>query len=408
MKLLVIGSGKMGSAIAWNLCLHTEVNTVGLVDAYEPCLKKTAAWINSPKIKTHHIPDGDRDGLMELMQSYDVSVAALPEIRQGNELIEDAITAGINLVDIHAEYHRRPNELYLEGLNIPEGVSPESYGEQLHRRAVEKGIILLGCMGYAPGLSNLTIGHGIAAMDRADTAIARAGGIPAPEVADNYPLKYMVTWCWDQTLDCVLDDTRLVKDGKIQDVPPLSEYEQFRFQHFGKDFQMEAFIAPGMESLVYTRPDLKNCYEKTIRWPGYVDAMASMKACGLFDTAPVSYNQTQIIPKDFCARVMEPKLLAKKQDPDISIMWNTVIGQTHGKPARRDYYMWVDADMKNSITSMGVATGFPAAETAVMMAQGAFSKKGILAPEDAFNDTTYHQLLKNLEPRGIVIEEVIS
>nr|WP_319490465.1 hypothetical protein [uncultured Desulfobacter sp.] len=27
------------------------------------------------------------------MQSWDVSVAALPEIRQGNELIEEAITA---------------------------------------------------------------------------------------------------------------------------------------------------------------------------------------------------------------------------------------------------------------------------------------------------------------------------
>ena len=408
MKILVIGSGKMGSAIAWDLCTHAEVESIGLVDTYGPSLEKTAAWINDSRIETYQITDGDRAQLMALMQAHDVSVGALPTIKQGNELIEDAIAAGVNLVDIHAEYHRYPNEAYLEGLNIPGGMPPQEYGEKLHQQAVKKGISLIGCMGFAPGLSNLTIGYGISRMDRADSAIARVGGIPAPEAADRYPMKYMVTWCWDQTIDCVLEKTRLVKDGRIQDVAPLTGYERFNFQRFGRDFEMEAFIAPGLESLVYTRPQLKNCYEKTIRWPGYVEAMSCMKDCGLFSSAPVSYGGHKIVPKDFSARVMEPNLLARDGDPDISIMWNTVIGESDGRAVRRDYYMWVDADLKNNITSMGVATGFPAAETAVMTAKGAFSKKGILAPEDAFDDKTYRQLLDALEKRGIVIEEVIA
>ncbi len=408
MKILVIGSGKMGSAIAWELCTHPEVKSIGLVDAYQPSLDRTLSWINDARITPYLIENGDRDSLKALMQQYDVCVAALPEIKQGNELIEDAIDAGVNLVDIHAEYHRYPNENYLDGLNIPEGMTPLEYGEYLHQQAVKKGITLIGCMGFAPGLSNLTIGYALDKMDKSDSAISRVGGIPAPEVADRYPMKYMVTWCWDQTIDCVIDKTRLIKDGKIQDVEPLSDYERFRFQHFGKDVEMEAFIAPGMESLVYTRSDLQNCYEKTIRWPGYVESMASMRDSGLFATTPVNYGGTTIIPKDFCAQLMEPHLLAKEGEADVSIMWNTITGEVDGKPARRDYYMWVNADLENHITSMGIATGFPAAVTAVMMGQGAFSKHGILAPEEAFEDDSYHELLAHLEKRGIVIEEVIS
>jgi saccharopine dehydrogenase-like NADP-dependent oxidoreductase len=89
-------------------------------------------------------------------------------------------------------------------------------------------------------------------------------------------------------------------------------------------------------------------------------------------------------------------------------MWNTVVGESKGRPARRDYYMWVDAEPENRISSMGRATAFPAAVAAVMMGRGAFATPGILAPEDAFDDAAYRQLLDALETRGIVIEEVIT
>ena len=45
MKILVIGCGKMGSVIAWDLCRYEEVESVGLVDNYAPSLENAAAWI---------------------------------------------------------------------------------------------------------------------------------------------------------------------------------------------------------------------------------------------------------------------------------------------------------------------------------------------------------------------------
>jgi len=408
MKILVIGCGKMGSVIAWDLCKYADVESIGLVDTYSPSLEKAADWIGDKRVRTHLITSNYRENVIELMKAVDVGVAALPTIKQGNELIEDAITAGMNLVDIHGEYHRRPNEGTLEGHNIPAGMSAGEFGETLHKRALDKNITLLGCMGFAPGLTNLTLGYGIGKMDNPETAVARVGGIPAREVADNYPLKYMATWCWDQAIDCAMDKTRIINNGAVEDVEAMSRYERFRFQRFGQDAELEAFITPGMDSLVYTRPHLKHCYEKTIRWPGYRDSMSFLKSCGFFDKTPMAFNGRDIVPRDFSARVMEPGLMVRNMDPDVSIMWNSVTGEKDGRPAQMDYYMWVDSDKENRITSMGRATAFPASIAAAMLGRGEFSAKGVLAPEDAFDESLYKRMISELEERNIFIEETIA
>jgi len=281
LKILVIGCGKMGSVIAWDLCQYEDVESVGLVDNYSPSLERAAAWIQDKRVTTHLLGSNYSEQLIELMKSYDVGIGALPMIKQTNQLIETAIEAQMNFVDIYGEYYRRPNESYLEGFHIPPDVTAEAYGEMLHQKAMDKDITILCCMGFAPGLSNMTLGYGIAQMDKAHTAIARVGGMPDIEVADEYPMKYMVTWCWDQVIDSAMEKIRILKDGTYKYADAMSEYERFTFREFGKDLELEAFITPGMESFNFTRPKLKSCYEKTIRWPGYRERMSFLKSCGV-------------------------------------------------------------------------------------------------------------------------------
>ena len=405
MKILVIGCGKMGSVIAWDLCRYEEVESVGLVDTYSPSLKRAAAWIQDTRVTTHLLGSNFREQLIELMKSYDVGIGALPMIKQTNQLIEMAIEAEMNFVDIYGEYYRRPNESYLEGFNIPPDITGEAYGEMLHQQAMDKDITILCCMGFAPGLSNMTLGYGIAQMDKAHTAIARVGGIPDIKVADKYPMKYMVTWCWDQAIDSAMDKTRILKDGTFQYVDAMSEYELFHFKEFGKDLELEAFITPGMESFLFTRPKLESCYEKTIRWPGYKDSMSFLKSCGFFDMTPINVNDRNIVPREVAARIMEPELAPKNGDVDVSIMWNTVTGEKDGKFSQIDYYMWVDSDTENNISSMARATAFPASISAVLMGRGNSIPKGIVSPEDAFDRALYTSMLDELETKGVVIKE---
>jgi len=404
LKILVIGCGKMGSVIAWDLCKYDEVESVGLVDIDSPSLERAVAWIQNERVTTHLLGNRFREQLTELMKSYDVGIGALPMIRQTNQIVEMSIEAEMNLIDIYGEYYRRPNEAYLDGFNIPPETTGETYGEMLHRQAMDKHITILCCMGFAPGLSNLTLGYGIEQMDEAHTAIARVGGVPDIDVADKYPMKYMVTWCWDQAIDSAMDKTRILKDGTFQHVDAMSEYELFRFKEFGKDLELEAFITPGMESFLFTRPGLKSCYEKTIRWPGYRDSMSLLKSCGFFDKAPIDLKGKHIIPRELSARIMEPEMVPKNNDADVSIMWNTVTGEKKGRFSQIDHYMWVDSDTVNNISSMARATAFPASISSVLMGRGRFDSKGIVSPEDAFDRALYQSMLDELEKKGIVIK----
>ena len=408
MKILVIGCGKMGSVIAWDLCQYEDVESVGLVDNYSPSLERAAAWIQDKRVTTHLLGSNYSEQLIELMKSYDVGIGALPMIKQTNQLIETAIEAQMNFVDIYGEYYRRPNESYLEGFHIPPDVTAEAYGEMLHQKAMDKDITILCCMGFAPGLSNMTLGYGIAQMDKAHTAIARVGGMPDIEVADEYPMKYMVTWCWDQVIDSAMEKTRILKDGTYKYADAMSEYERFTFREFGKDIELEAFITPGMESFNFTRPKLKSCYEKTIRWPGYKERMSFLKSCGFFKTTPIEFNGRNIVPRELAARIMEPELAPKEGDVDVSVMWNTVTGEKQGKFSQIDYYMWVDSDTKNTISSMARATAFPASISAVLMGRGSFISRGIVSPEDAFDTALYESMIDELETKGIVIKESAS
>lgn len=408
LKILVIGCGKMGSVISWDLCKYEAVESVGLVDNDSPSLEKAASWIQDKRVTTHLLGGNFREQLVAMMKSYDVGIGALPMIKQTNQLIEMAIEAEINLVDIYGEYYRRPNEFYLDGFNIPPDATGEAYGELLHQQALGKDITILCCMGFAPGLSNMTLGQGIAHMDKAYTAIARVGGIPDIEVADKYPMKYMVTWCWDQAIDSAMGKTRILKDGTFQFVDAMSEYELFDFKAFGKDLKLEAFITPGMESFLFTRPNLESCYEKTIRWPGYKDSMSFLKSCGFFGKNPIEFKDRKIVPREVAARIMEPELAPKNGAGDVSIMWNTVTGEKDGAFSQIDYYMWVDSDIENNISSMARATGFPASISAVLLGRGHSIPRGIVSPEDAFDRALYTSMINELETKGVVIKESVS
>lgn len=95
-------------------------------------------------------------------------------------------------------------------------------------------------------------------------------------------------------------------------------------------------------------------------------------------------------------------------DVDVSVMWNTVTGEKNGVFSQTDYYMWVDSDPENHISSMGRATAYPASISAVLMGRGRFDCSGIVAPEDAFDTELYKEMLHELEKRGIIIKESTS
>lgn len=407
MKVLVFGgSGKIGSAVAWDLTKDNEVEAVGIVGRRKDALERTRKWIGSNKVILHVLDVSDREDTERLMKQYDVGALALPDRRTSYRVVECAIEAGLNIVDMLEEYHRRPDPCETEGLQVPKGMTLEEYGESLHNKAIDNGVTFVDGMGFAPGLSNITLGEGIRKMDKAQRAIARVGGIPSKEAAKKHPLRYMITWAFEHVLREYMVKVEVMKNGSIVEVEAMSDRESFKFTKLGKGEELECAITPGMPSFIYTRPQLNEFAEKTIRWPGHWQGIQTLKECGLLDLSPVEFKGMEIAPRDFLLSIITPKLQPLEGETDVCVMWNTIIGTKDGKEMRIDYYMWDEADTKKGISSMARVTGFPVAIAARLLLRGEIKDKGIVPPEDCVKGDLYERFLEELRKRNITILEV--
>jgi saccharopine dehydrogenase-like NADP-dependent oxidoreductase len=410
MKVLVFGgSGKMGSAVAWDLAKNSKVGEVGIIGITgrrENTLEKTKKWINSDKIVLHAIDVNNREKTMKLMEQYDVGAITLPDRKCSYKVVDMAIETGLNIVDILEEYHRKPDKYEVEGIEIPNGMTLDEYGESLHQKAIKNGVTFIDGMGFAPGLTNITLGEGIKKMDQADSAIARCGGVPAKEFAKKHPLKYMITWAFEHVLREYMVKVDVVKNGNIVEANAMDDLEKFRFNQLGKDEELVCAVTPGMPSFLYTRPQLKECAEKTIRWPGHWEEAGVLKECGMLDSIPIEFKGMNISPREFLSHIMTPKLQPLEGETDVCVMWNTVSGIKDGQEMRIDYYMWEEADTENGISAMGRVTAFPEAIATVMLGKGEITRKGIVAPEDAIEGKIYENFLEELNRRKINILEI--
>ncbi|MBN2619974.1 saccharopine dehydrogenase NADP-binding domain-containing protein [candidate division WOR-3 bacterium] len=406
MKILVFGgSGKIGSAVAWDLVKDDAITQIGIVGRHEKSLKKVIDWIGSSKIKPHILDINDREATKALMKQYDVGALTLPDRKTSYKVVQSAIEAGLNIVDTIEEFHRTPDEYETEGLEVPPGMVIRDYGEWLHDQAKANSVTFLDGMGFAPGLSNITLGDGIRKLDVAEKAIARVGGIPSKEAAARHPLRYMITWAFEHVLREYMIKLNVIKSGKIIEVNAATDLEPFPFKEFGKDEMLECAVTPGMPSFLFTRRQLKEFAEKTVRWPGHWQGVHTLKECGMLDMEPVDYEGTPVVPRKLLLSIITPKLIAQEGDTDVCVMYNTLEGKRAGKNVRIEYFMWDEADTKNNMSSMMRATGFTIAISAAMIAKGKIVEKGIVAPEDGVVGDLYQEFLVELKKRNIEIKE---
>jgi lysine 6-dehydrogenase len=409
MKILVFGgSGKIGSAVAWDLAKRNEVSVIGLVGRNENSLNTVRDRIGSSKIRIHILDILDHNATEDLMAQYDVGVCTLPDRKTSYTLLESAISAGLNLVDVLEEYHRRPDADETEGLVVPADLSLNEYGDQLHQRALEKGVTFLDGIGFAPGISNIMVGEAIRQLDQAETAVARVGGIPSKTSAQRHPLKYMITWAFEHVLREYMVKLLVLKGGKVVPVDAGTELESFQFDKFDINETLECAITPGMPSMIYTRSDLKEFAEKTVRWPGHWQGIQTLKETGMLDLDPVQVGDTKISPREVLLSVITPKLLPQDGDTDVCVMWNTVTGRKDGKTFRIDSYLWDEADTVNKISSMERVTGFAAAIGAVLIGRGEITAKGLVPPEDCIFGQAYESFRKEIEKHNIHIMETVQ
>ena len=394
--------------MAWDLAHDPEIEQVGIVGRTQETLESTRRWIGSDKVVCHVDDMSDCERAVKLIEQYDVTAVALPDRRLSYRIATFAIEARTSLVDVLEEYHRRPDPYETEGLEIPDGMSPDEYGDWLHETAIARGVTFVDGMGFAPGLSNITLGEAIRQVDTPISAIARVGGIPSRETAARYPLKYTITWAFEHVIREYMIRLKVIKGGRIVEVEATTDREQFLFDKFGKNAVLECAVTPGMPSFIHTRPELREFAEKTIRWPGHWQAIDTLKECGLLDLEPVVFSGCRVVPREFLLALVKPRLRPEEGETDICVMYNTMVGIKDGKKVKIGFSMWEAADVDSRVSSMMKTTGFPMAITVKMLLDGSIKEKGIVPPEDCIKGPLYQRFMDELRKRNIDILETIE
>jgi lysine 6-dehydrogenase len=377
-NFLVMGAGKMGVVLAKDLIDSDPRNKVTLVDISSQQLNKAQKFIKSERLYLLQRDIEDKKQRETVFEGQDVAISALLH-KHSFLVLEEAVRKGVHLIDLVGE---KPLERI-----------------KYDNKAKEKGIAIIPGCGVAPGIANICVGRGVHLLDETEKAIIYVGGNP---LNPKPPLNYSILFAVESLLNFYERKASILKKGKIRKIQSLSGVELIQFPHpFSR---MECFYTDGLSSLLYTmRGKIKDeLAEKTIRYPGHVQSVKILMACGFFSRKPIYINNQQIIPREVLKVLLESKLKLGKEG-DVTLMRVVVSGKKAGEPVTHIFEMIDFYDSKKGYTSMAKTTCYPASIAAQMVVSGKISHRGILFPENVFHSELYNPFMDALKSRGVVV-----
>jgi len=347
MKVAVLGSGMVGSAIAMDLASRHHVTAFDVSNANLELLKK-----RNPRIETQQADLRNYSSYPQLLASFDILVTAVPGF-MGYKTLEAAINCGKNIVDISF---------------FPEDVL------QLDKLAKEKGVTVITDCGVAPGMSNFIIGYHNEEI-KIEALEIYVGGLPKVR---KKPFQYKAPFSPADVIEEYTRPARLMENGHIIVRPALSEVEWIDFEDLGT---LEAFNTDGLRSLLYTMPHIKNQKEKTMRYPGHVDIILSLKESGFFSETPIDVNGTKIAPLKVTSQILFNEWKLGLEEEELTVMKVKLIGKKDGEQKTIEWNLLDFYDHDTKISSMARTTGYTCTAAVNLLARNLFSGKGVFPPE---------------------------
>lgn len=375
MKVIVLGSGKIGSIMARDFSESNPGSKVTLGDISEDRAKEAASGIKGASGAT--IATSDHEALTEQLSGYDLILGALPG-DYGYRALEAAIEAKVDTVDV--------------------SFTPEN-PTQLDGAARSAGVTIIPDCGVAPGLSSILTGYSTSRLDKVREAHIMVGGIPETPVP---PLGYTITWSAEGLIDEYVRDVTIIENGEKVQVPALSGLEEIDFPGVGK---LEAFYTDGLRTLAVSFPEVESMWEKTLRYTGHVEKVRLLRELGFFSDEPVTVEGGEVQPRLVTARLLE-RTLWKPEIGDLLAMNIEVRGEAGGKKTGYRYRIIDRFDHETGVTAMARTTAYTASIVAGMLAQGTIKGPGVIPPEKLGMKKGFTEnLIAQLKRRGVHIEE---
>jgi lysine 6-dehydrogenase len=387
MKILILGSGLIGPAAAFNAMSDPEVSQVIMADMSQEQLQiglnKLKGKPGAEKLGVVRLDLNNQEAAVELMANFAAVVAALPQTASPLS-IRAALQAGTPLVDL-----TMPPEDELPALQ-----------EMAHSTG---GTVILAC-GLEPGLTEIMARRLAEELDQVDEVHIKCGGIPE---LPSPPLGYKIVF-GGKKLPLRETDARIVVNGQLKPVPRYSGVERVTFEGIGEcEAWHEGFMPWLLE--IPALQNLKAGSQKTIRWPGYAAKVTVLKEMGLLSQKPIEVNGVEVTPKQVLDTLLYPHVKLNEGETDITAFRVEAVGLKEGRRCRLRVEMVDRYDPVLGFTSMARTTAFTGAIVARMAGRGDLPNNGgLIHPEQIISGPLFDRLLQELAAVRINFQTTID
>lgn len=387
MRVVVLGGcGAMGSETTRDLAATSNFDAITIADLNLDRAQALADELNATtgrgRVRATAVDASDEDALLAVIGEHDV-VANTMTYHFGLQATRAAIRAGVPYVDLGG-LHNTPRQLAMDD----------------DARAANVAIVL-GC-GATPGVTNLLARRGANDLDTVEAihiAFASHRSIaPSPGL-----------------LDTVIDEfspeaSRFYhEDGRLVEVQPFDGARAIRFQP--PVGEQEVYFVPHSETHTLPRFIGKGLRHVDVRgaWrPEIMRALRFFLDFRLITSDLVSINGTTVRAKEFLrAHLLQEASDGRGRDEGdwAFLLYVEVVGTCLGREARRIYRTSHPGMSDWGRQATARMTGIPASIGAQLLARGEVVRTGVMAPEAAFDPTTF---IAELARRGIRVEERIE
>jgi lysine 6-dehydrogenase len=365
MKILVLGAGRMGHGAAYDLVHNSpDVREVTVADFDIAKAEAVATAVGTDRITARKADASDYAAMVELFRGHD-SVISCVNYWYNESLSKAAIETGANFCDLGGNNYVVDSQLSLDD------------------EAKAAGVSIIPDCGLAPGMVSILAMHGAARFDRVDEIHIRVGGLPQDPQP---PLNYQLVFSVEGLINEYVEVARVIRDGKIVEVPSMTELESLEFENFPP---LEAFQTSGGTS---TLPDtflgkIKHLDYKTIRYAGHCEKFKTMIDLGLCSSEEIVADFVKVKPRRVFGELLQQHLPA--DGPDYVLVRLEFVGQKDGSSSRLRYDIVDRLDESTGLSAMMRTTAFPASIIAQMMARGDVARRGATPQEIAIDPNKF-------------------
>ena len=374
MNVLLVGAGTIGTVVAKDLIL-SGCRSLTVVDLDRRRLDELQ--MEHSRVQACELDVTDEASLSRAMKDADVVVNAA-SYRFNLHVLRAAMAAKCNLVDLGGLYHMTLEELRYD------------------TKAKRAGISVLLGMGDDPGTSNVMARMASWELDSVSEISIRWGSssVGSADVA----FGFSIATCLDEASKKAMK----FSNGKIIEVPPLSEMEEVTFPHPVGKQQTYAILHSELATLPRSIEGVREVSYKDSWDQATINVVRFLLSSGFASDATIDLDGREVSPP----KVLLTHLSPNEPETSVGCLLVTGRGKRKGRAAETTLCLGpIRYSRRYRAPSVAFSTAIPASIAAQMISKGLITQRGVF-PSEAFSRDQVNHFLGEMKARGLVIRKL--